>query len=89
MFPGVLQVEAIGQAGALLNILLLKEEGGDLPTELGMTHILGARFVRRVPPEGYLEIISHVIDDGLLTIFAGQCLHNGQICSTAALKCLA
>lgn len=89
VFPGVLQVEAIGQAGALLFGLLRKRAGEGPQVEWGMTHVLAARFVHRVVPGGYLEIISHVIDDGLLTIFVGQCLHDDKICSTAAIKALA
>jgi 3-hydroxyacyl-[acyl-carrier-protein] dehydratase len=80
VYPGVLQVEAIGQAGILLAI---EQAGGGVPA-VKMTHIISARFMRPVGPRGDLEIVSQTIEDGLFTAIVGQTLFEGEICSAAA-----
>ena len=83
VWPGVLQVEAIGQAGIFL---VLKREGVVEPLHVILTHILGARFIRPILPGGEVEIQAKVLDDdGLLFTVAGQCIQGGEVCSVAAL----
>jgi len=84
VLPGVLQVEAIGQAGS---ILYLVRAGGGRPA-ITATHLLGARFLRPVSPGGHLEIHATLIEDGLFLTIVGQCLHDGAICSVAAVNTL-
>jgi 3-hydroxyacyl-[acyl-carrier-protein] dehydratase len=79
MYPGVLHIEAIGQAGILLALLA----GGDRVESITLTHVRAARFVRAVEPGGELELVTHVIDDGLFLTVVGQCLQGGLVCSAA------
>jgi 3-hydroxyacyl-[acyl-carrier-protein] dehydratase len=80
IWPGVLQVEAIGQAGLCLARLL------GTRTDFLLTHILGAEFVRPVIPSGQVEIMARVVSDGLFQIVDGQCVQDGQICCAAAVR---
>ncbi len=82
VWPGVLQVEAIAQAGCILCAATRSEP----LTEVAATHILGARFVRPIVPGAPVEIVATGIDDGLFYSVVGQCLQNGEICSAAALS---
>jgi 3-hydroxyacyl-[acyl-carrier-protein] dehydratase len=82
VWPGVLQVEAIGQSGCLL---YAARQGQPL-REVAATSILHARFVRPVVPEAGLEIVARGWDDGLFFTVVGQCLQRGQVCSAAALQ---
>ncbi len=83
VWPGVLQVEAIAQAGILLYIKLM---GASDVSSLAMTHILQARFIRPVVPGGDVEIVARVLEDGLFFTVVGQCLQNDRVCSVAALR---
>lgn len=85
-WPGVLQVEAIGQAGLCLARLLAQERAIERAGRLMLTHVLGAEFVHPIEPPGDVEIIARVIPDGLFTILVGQCLQHGQVCSAAAVR---
>jgi 3-hydroxymyristoyl/3-hydroxydecanoyl-(acyl carrier protein) dehydratase len=84
MWPGVLQVEAIGQAGCVL----YAAGRGRSMREVSSTSILGARFVRPVVPGGAVEIVARGFEDGLFFTVVGQCLQNGRVCSAAALQAL-
>lgn len=86
LWPGVLQVEAIGQAGLCLAHLLDETTVDRAEADFGLTHILGARFVRPVNPPGELEIVARILPDGLFNIVVGQCLHHDSICCAAALR---
>jgi 3-hydroxyacyl-[acyl-carrier-protein] dehydratase len=100
VYPGVLQVEAIGQAGILLHQLLARSapetiasadsagnagEGAPLES-IALTHVLGARFLRPVTADGHLDIVAHAVKDGLFFQVVGQCLQNGRVCSVAAVS---
>ncbi len=82
MFPGVLQVEAIGQAGILLGLL---GQGETVPS-ISLTHVRGARFLSPVVPGAEMEIVARIFDDGLFLTVVGQCLQRGVLCSAAALS---
>jgi 3-hydroxyacyl-[acyl-carrier-protein] dehydratase len=82
MWPGVLQVEAIGQSGCLL----YAARQGRPVSDVAGTSILGARFVRPVVPGGTVEIVARGWEDGLFFTVVGQCLQRGQVCSAAALQ---
>jgi len=85
LFPGVLQVEAIGQAGSCLS-RLLKEVNGSSEGDLILTQILAAHFLRPVRPEGDLEVVARILPDGLFNIVVGQCLQRDEVCAVAAVR---
>ncbi len=86
MWPGVLQVEAIGQAGiCLVNLLSGAGDRGEEPSFI-LTQILGAEFVRPVTPGGSVEIVARAVFDGLFTILVGQCLQHDVVCCGAAVR---
>ncbi len=81
LFPGVLQIEAIGQAG----IVLACAEGGSV-LDFALTHVIAARFIRPVPPGGDIEVVAQAVEDGLLRTFVGQVLRDGEVCAVAAVS---
>ncbi len=83
IWPGVLQVEAIAQAGI---ILYLKQIGAPRPPNVSLTHIAGARFLRPIAPDGELGILARVFEDGLFFTVVGQCLLEGNVCSVATVS---
>lgn len=84
VWPGACQVEAIGQAGL---VFVLATSGQAAPqAAMGLTGILGARFLKPVLPPADVEIVARVMEDGLFRIVVGQCLVEGEICSVAALS---
>lgn len=85
-WPGVLQVEAIGQAGLCLAVLSSGSDARGAVAGFALTHILGAEFVRPVVPPGGLEIVARLVPDGLFTIIVGQCLQQGVVCCAAAVR---
>jgi 3-hydroxyacyl-[acyl-carrier-protein] dehydratase len=84
IYPGVLQTEAIGQAGMLAALLA----AGDKERTVALTHILGARFLAPVPPGGELQLVSQVLDDGLFMTVVGQAIKDGKICAVMASRAL-
>ncbi len=85
VWPGVLQVEAIGQAGVVLRVYGARPLS-TADTDCGFTDILAARFLRLVLPEGEVEIMARSLEDGLFRVTVGQCLSRGEVCSVAALR---
>lgn len=83
-WPGVLQVEAVAQAGLLLHAW--REQAPR--AEYALTHILAARFARSVGPHAPLILIAEVIEEGLFTVTVGQVLQDGALCSVAAVAVL-
>ena len=84
VWPGVLQVEAVAQAGLVLaRSLTLSGEGAE---PVALTHILAAQFMKPILPGGEVEIAARVIEDGLFVTIIGQCLQHGQVCSAAAVR---
>lgn len=87
VWPGVLHVEAMGQAGLCLLRLMSEGEAGDTRRrEVALTHILGARFIRPVVPGDDVEIVTRVAVDGLFTLLVGQCLQRDTVCSVAVVR---
>jgi 3-hydroxymyristoyl/3-hydroxydecanoyl-(acyl carrier protein) dehydratase len=84
VWPGVLQVEAIGQTGLLF---VLKQAGLINSQSVTMTHILSARYIAPIRPRGYVQICARIFEDGLFSTVVGQCLFNNQLCSVAAVRC--
>jgi 3-hydroxyacyl-[acyl-carrier-protein] dehydratase len=86
LWPGVLQVEAIGQAGLCLAMLMDEAQNAPVPRNIMLTHILGAEFVRPVSLSGSIEVITRMLSDGLFDIFVGQCLQGDAVCCAAAVR---
>lgn len=84
VWPGVLQVEAVAQAGLVLARSLAPPDEPAVPVAL--THILAAQFMKPILPGGEVEIAARVVEDGLFVTIVGQCLRNGQVCSAAAIR---
>jgi 3-hydroxymyristoyl/3-hydroxydecanoyl-(acyl carrier protein) dehydratase len=85
-WPGVLQVEAVGQAGACLVRLL---DGHAAEPALALTDIVAARFMRPIEPGADVEILVRALPDGLFTVLVGQCVRGDEVCSAAAVRGIA
>jgi 3-hydroxyacyl-[acyl-carrier-protein] dehydratase len=84
VWPGLLQAEAIGQAG-----LLAARARAGARGEGALTDVLAARFVRPIEPPGRVRIAARVLADGLFEVVVGQCTFAGRVCSAAVLRGLA
>lgn len=84
VWPGLLQAEAIGQAG-----LLAARARDGARREGALTDVLAARFVRPIEPPGRVRIAARVLADGLFEVVVGQCTFGGRVCSAAVLRGLA
>jgi 3-hydroxyacyl-[acyl-carrier-protein] dehydratase len=87
VWPGVLQVEAIGQAGLCLLRLMGVASPPDFANDgFALTQIVTAHFLRPVTPGKELEIVSRAVPDGLFNILVGQCLQHDRVCSMAVVR---
>ncbi|MEM7474796.1 MAG: hypothetical protein AAF483_07375 [Planctomycetota bacterium] len=83
MWPGVLQIDATGQAGGLLALMM----ENDLSCQsIALTHVHAARFPIPVRPGKPVEFCATYFESGLFRIVVGQCVQDGQICSTSAMS---
>jgi 3-hydroxyacyl-[acyl-carrier-protein] dehydratase len=86
VWPGVLQIEAVGQAGLCL-VRATRAVSDDVPQHpFHLTDVLSARFKTAVAPDLPVEIVACVVPDGLFTIVVGQCLQRDRVCSAAAVR---
>ncbi len=84
IYPGVLQVEAMGQLGLCLARLLSDASATGGPPAVRATHIHHATFLSPVGPGDTLELHAGLVDDsGLTAISAGQVYRNGVLCAYA------
>lgn len=85
VYPGVLQVEMMGQLGLCLAGLLSADEAGeDSPPQVRATRIHQAIFVEPVMPSDRLTVMAGMVDDnGLTAICAGQVFRDRTLCSCA------
>jgi 3-hydroxyacyl-[acyl-carrier-protein] dehydratase len=83
VYPGVLQVEAMGQLGLCL-ARLLSEEDGVPPPDMRATHIHHAMFLAPVGPGDDLVLHAGIVEDtGLTAVSAGQIFKDGVLCACA------
>lgn len=82
VWPGLFQVEAIGQAA----LVVMRVRDG-VRSEV-LTDVLAARFVRPIEPPGRVRIAARVLIDGLFHIVVGQCVFGGEVSSAAVLRAL-
>jgi 3-hydroxyacyl-[acyl-carrier-protein] dehydratase len=81
LFPAVLQLEAIAQAGMLAYAMT----ASSAPYTGIITHVHAARFLRPVKPAGELAIVARIFDEGMFLVMVGQCIQSEGICSAACL----
>ena len=86
VWPGVLQVEAVGQIGLCLIRAIQGMSTGAPEGRFHLTDVLSARFATPVAPDLDVEIVACIVPDGLFTIVVGQCLQQDRVCSAAALR---
>jgi 3-hydroxyacyl-[acyl-carrier-protein] dehydratase len=84
VWPGMLQLEAITQAGLLFG--LHRDPATRDQAEVALTEVVAARFLLPVSPGADLEIAVRVLEDGLFHVLVGQCLSREAICSVAVLR---
>lgn len=82
VYPGVLQVEAIAQAGILCHAL---QHGAGVRGAV-LTDVLGARFLRPVHDGAELEIVTTALDEQPFVTAVGQCLQDQRITAVAAVR---
>jgi 3-hydroxyacyl-[acyl-carrier-protein] dehydratase len=84
-WPGLLQVEAITQAGLLEP---LRKTSSEHRNEIALTHVYASRFMREVKPGGPIQIVARAFDDGFFIVVVGQILRDRKPCSAAIASCL-
>ena len=84
VFPGVLLVEAVAQAGILCHALRRRAA----VREVVLTDVLGSRFLRPVHDRAELEIVAAVAEEEPFVTAVGQCLQDGRIAAVAAVRTL-
>ncbi|BCA96660.1 beta-hydroxyacyl-ACP dehydratase [Legionella antarctica] len=89
VFPGVLQVEAVGQAGMLLHKLKVQQINPSAEEAVFLSHIHAAKFIDEIHPSGLIELRVRSFEEGLFVSIVGQCVQNGRLCSIVALRGLA
>jgi 3-hydroxymyristoyl/3-hydroxydecanoyl-(acyl carrier protein) dehydratase len=83
VYPGVLQVEAMGQLALCLARLLAEADAG-APPNMRATHIHHAMFLAPVGPGDDLELHAGIVEDtGLTAVSAGQIFKDGVLCACA------
>lgn len=83
IFPGVLQIEAIGQAGILF--YLLREQAVVNP-QIAITHVMETRFIRTIIPPCRVYLNVTLLEEGLFFLAIGQCVVHDAICSVSSLQ---
>jgi 3-hydroxyacyl-[acyl-carrier-protein] dehydratase len=86
VWPGVLQVEAVGQVGLCLVRAIQGVSEGAPRTGFHLTEILSARFAAPVVPSLDVEIVACIVPDGLFAVVVGQCLQRDHVCSAVAVR---
>jgi 3-hydroxyacyl-[acyl-carrier-protein] dehydratase len=91
IYPGVLQLEIMGQLGLCLFELISQEQSADVPTHrprpARALKIFHAAFLAAVRPDDDLLVLAKVIDVNDYTgISAGQILNGDTICSFAVME---
>jgi 3-hydroxymyristoyl/3-hydroxydecanoyl-(acyl carrier protein) dehydratase len=82
VYPGVLQIEAMGQLAMCLAGLM--SGAASPPPRIVMTKVLDAMFIAPLMPGDDLVIHGTVVeDDGLIAVTAGQIYKDGQLAALA------
>ena len=88
VYPGVLQLEMIGQIGLCLAWLVANGPGGDgPPVDARVVRVHHAAFLGAVSPGDTVTLAGErVVDDPLCGVIAGQVRIGDNICSTCVLE---
>lgn len=91
VYPGVLQIEAMGQAALCLSRpeqwTVAKDEHRPQKTGVRLVRIIHGQFIAPVLPGDELLLLAEIIaDDGMLITAIGQASSAGRIVSTAAFE---
>jgi 3-hydroxyacyl-[acyl-carrier-protein] dehydratase len=86
VYPGVLQVETMGQAALCLTSFLLRGSvelpGAGKPTDVRALKIIFAQYLEPLFPGDVLTLQARILEeDGMTAICAGQILKQGNIVS--------
>ena len=89
VYPGVLEVEMIGQLGLCLHYFLetdRTEIAPDArPVQIRATRTIGAYYLEPLPPGAEVELIAKKLEyDGLFARIIGQVLLDGKVSCVAA-----
>jgi 3-hydroxyacyl-[acyl-carrier-protein] dehydratase len=82
VYPGVLQVEAVGQCGLCLPPL--REAGGTppppgtVPAGVRLVRVLGAEFLEPVRPGADALLLSELVEEGFTLVTLGQMVVDGR-----------
>lgn len=85
IWPGVLQIESMGQAGQIL-WTLQNTLSFDV---VQITNIYNTRFLKPITPPGIVDIRARSFDNGLFVVSVAQSIFNGQVCSVTIIKAIA
>jgi 3-hydroxymyristoyl/3-hydroxydecanoyl-(acyl carrier protein) dehydratase len=86
LYPGVLQLETMGQFGLCL-LHLLRGGSSERPVPVRALKIHHALFLREVRPGDRLIVLGKVIEsDDYTGICTGQILRDGEVCSFAVME---
>ncbi len=81
VMPGVLQIEAIAQAGALACF-----RSSDPPMDVAIANVKDAKFRKPIVPGDQLEIHAEVVKDrGQMILIRGEVFVEAQLCAEAEL----
>ncbi|MEZ4323413.1 MAG: 3-hydroxyacyl-ACP dehydratase FabZ family protein [Myxococcota bacterium] len=84
VYPGVLQLEMMGQLGLCLLWLM---EGGGGPVDARLLKVHHGSFLAPVPPGAELTIEAAAVErDALAGVIAGQVWHGTTLCSTGVME---
>jgi 3-hydroxymyristoyl/3-hydroxydecanoyl-(acyl carrier protein) dehydratase len=81
VYPGVLLVEMMGQAGLCLLPLLAEGRSAHVAR---LTHVHHATFMAPVLPGAELTVLAGLVDDSLTLTAVGQIYHGETLCAFAA-----
>jgi 3-hydroxymyristoyl/3-hydroxydecanoyl-(acyl carrier protein) dehydratase len=91
LYPGVLQIEIMGQA-ALCLTHFVRQQSTEIapdcrPIQCVFTRVHNAGFIQAVPPGAILTVRARVLEsDDFIGVMAAQILIKEQICSHAVLE---
>ena len=87
VYPGVLQLEMMGQLGLCLGWLEARERGDDAPVDGRLLKIHHATFLDAVRPGDRLVIEARAVDDNPLTaVVASQAWRDETLCATCVME---
>lgn len=85
VYPGVLQVEMMGQAGLLLCALEAPPEGR--PVDARAVAITGASFLTELRPDDELRVSARIVEsDSFTATIVGQIRREDAVCSVASME---